>query len=662
MLQDKKSAVTLRSVLLGLVAVAAVCSLTTFNDFVLSNTSLTAGFLPLGTVLILFILVVGINGSLHRWLPRWALSTGELAIIVLMMLVSCSVPNWGFMRFFLPIPTTPFHLGARDEIFWKAFTGMNLPHWLFPVDNIAGGRTSHVVTWFYDHVPTGEAIPYSAWLIPLAAWGVFAVAMMATLAALSRLVLDQWALNERLPFPIAQVQTALIEPPEPGRALNRLFRSPVLWIGLCGVLFIHVLTILNTYDPKHFPVIPLRFDLSGIFSEEPFVYLRPRLKKSLLSFTVVGMTFFIRSRAAFSLWATFIVLNLIDMEQGMRQADIAPAAYADQHVGACVAFVLGILWVGRRYWLQVLRNAFGMGKDRTCSVSFWIALAGIAVMLGWLMFLGVHLHMALLIVGFIVMGQLVVSRVVAETGMTFFRTSAASAEIFKDTPSSWYSMRDIYFAGVFTLLGPYATRESLTTFATTGLVVCKNTGALARNPRSSGLAIALALAAGLLIAAATTLYCQYSYQTPTSQAALPQRNYYGAEAFPQREVQAPVDQFSTGRFAAKDYNAPMHLGIGFGVTALLEAASLRWAAWPFLPVGFVASNGTPIGDAWFSIFIGWLAQLLIVRFGGATLYQKAKPFFIGIIFGEGLAAGIWLIINAIVVLNGGHAQAVKFIL
>lgn len=143
---------------------------------------------------------------------------------------------------------------------------------------------------------------------------------------------------------------------------------------------------------------------------------------------------------------------------------------------------------------------------------------------------------------------------------------------------------------------------------------------------------------------------------------MPQRNYYGAEAFPQREIEAPVDQFSKGRFAPRDYNSPLQMGVGFVVTALLEAASLRWAAWPFLPVGFVASNGTPIGDAWFSIFIGWLAQLLIVRFGGASLYQKAKPFFIGIIFGEGLAAGMWLVINAIVVLNGGVAQGVKFIL
>ena len=48
-------------------------------------------------------------------------------------------------------------------------------------------------------------------------------------------------------------------------------------------------------------------------------------------------------------------------------------------------------------------------------------------------------------------------------------------------------------------------------------------------------------------------------------------------------------------------------------------AALRWASWPLLPVGVVTAFGNPIGNAWFSIFVGWLAKVLIVRFGGARL-------------------------------------------
>jgi hypothetical protein len=68
-----------------------------------------------------------------------------------------------------------------------------------------------------------------------------------------------------------------------------------------------------------------------------------------------------------------------------------------------------------------------------------------------------------------------------------------------------------------------------------------------------------------------------------------------------------------------------------------------------------------MGNAWFSIFVGWLAKVLIVRLGGAGLFQRMRPLFIGIIFGEALAAAFWLMINAIVVLNGGNSQTVKFL-
>ena len=55
-------------------------------------------------------------------------------------------------------------------------------------------------------------------------------------------------------------------------------------------------------------------------------------------------------------------------------------------------------------------------------------------------------------------------------------------------------------------------------------------------------------------------------------------------------------------------------------------------------------------------------RLMVVRLGGSSLFQRARPFFIGIIFGEGLAAGFWLLVNAIVVMNGGESQSVKFLL
>jgi hypothetical protein len=675
--RPKTRGVTWRSFLLGTLTVIAICALTPLNDFAFSNTSLAAGFMPLAGVLTLFLFVVVVNAPLHRWFPRAALSSGELAVIVLMSFIACGMSNWGLMRFFIPTPVAPFHVGATDETYWKAFVGMDLPNWLFPVEDLKNGRTSPIARWFYSHVPEGEKIPFRAWITPLFAWGVFLFAMLATLAAIARLTFEQWASNERLPFPLVQVQSALLEAPKKGRALNEIFRSNVFWIGLGVAFFVQALSCLNTYFPRNVPKIPLSYDFSALLSEPPLFYLNAKLKRAALSFTVVGVTFFIRSRVAFSLWIFFIITNLVEVQYGMRQGEMPGAAWQDQHLGACVAFVGAIAWIGRHHWLRVLKSAVGLARDRVHASAFWVATIGTIVMVAWLKIVGVQLLVALGIVAFILTAHLVVARVVAETGLPFYRSGVAVAQVQSLMPTRWFGLRDIFFSCMFTVLGPITSRDSVTAFTQQGLGLCRNAGvgepplairldAGAKRARAArthlGAVIGWSLVVGFIVGAFSTIYCQYSYPTPLAADQVPARNYFGAEYIPKREVANPFDDFSRGRFTQRQHNPYVHMSIGFVVTCGLEAAAMYWSGWPLLPVGYVASYGAFIGNAWFSIFIGWLAQLVVVRLGGASLFQRARPFFIGIIFGEGLVAGIWLIVNAIIVLNGGESQAVKFLL
>jgi hypothetical protein len=48
---------------------------------------------------------------------------------------------------------------------------------------------------------------------------------------------------------------------------------------------------------------------------------------------------------------------------------------------------------------------------------------------------------------------------------------------------------------------------------------------------------------------------------------------------------------------------------------------------------------------WFSIMVGWIIKTLVVRFGGSKLYTDFKPFMLGLIVGESVAAGFWLIMG-----------------
>ena len=154
--------------------------------------------------------------------------------------------------------------------------------------------------------------------------------------------------------------------------------------------FAHSITTLNLYYPRYFAKIPLSYDFTDIIADKPvsgeaLSFLDLKIKRAAISFIVVGVTYFIRSKVAMSMWGIYLLINCFNVWYGMRGGVEMPSqAYQDQHLGACVAFVGGILWIGRHHWTRVLKNAFGLGTDRNYRVAFWIAVTGVIVMITWL--------------------------------------------------------------------------------------------------------------------------------------------------------------------------------------------------------------------------------------------------------------------------------------
>jgi hypothetical protein len=66
---------------------------------------------------------------------------------------------------------------------------------------------------------------------------------------------------------------------------------------------------------------------------------------------------------------------------------------------------------------------------------------------------------------------------------------------------------------------------------------------------------------------------------------------------------------------------------------------------PFHPLGFAMADSLVIRKIWFSIFLGWLAKGLILRYGGRKSYQCLRPAFIGLVTGELTAPVPWLVVD-----------------
>ena len=52
-----------------------------------------------------------------------------------------------------------------------------------------------------------------------------------------------------------------------------------------------------------------------------------------------------------------------------------------------------------------------------------------------------------------------------------------------------------------------------------------------------------------------------------------------------------------------------------------------------------------MGQIWFSVFIAWAIKKIVLRFGGAARYQGSQIFFLGLILGEVLCTGLWIVID-----------------
>jgi hypothetical protein len=661
-----RPAVTARGVLIGSVGVALTAAAVPFNDYAVNNSFLIGSYLPVVVVLFMVPLVAVVNALLHRFTPAHALRPGELAVVLLMLLVGCSIPAQGLMRAFVPMLVAPFYWGQSDGDFWAAFTKLGLPEWLFPVDNIANGRSSDVVNWFYARVPDGSAAPYGAWVRPLLCWGVFLASQMCVLVSLAVIVREQWARNERLTFPLAQLQIDLIEAPDKGRCFNQLFSSRGFWIAAGVVVVVHSMTALNGYFPKEVPAIPTSYDFRGLFANPPWSLLDPRFKANQFYFMFIGVMYFVPSRVAFSIWFSFLVIQATTVQHSVAfGSDLPTAAWADQNFGAAIAWALGLIWLGRNHWAMVVRHLIGRRRpDETVSyrAPAIALLLGLAGMGGWLLLLGVSLPMTLLAVTTLLLAHLVIARVVAETGLPIIRANFGANQLWGLMPATSLPARDVFFAGVTNTLSAYTTRESLLTFSMHGLRVTDE--AEERPPARWKLltAVAWALLLGTTVSVSASLFTYYRYAAPlTSTTTDTILNKHGSYDTPKLNLVDPLTQHARGQFPPRRHSTPTHLAIGAAVMGTLQVLSARLAWWPLAPVGYLVATSAFIGWIWNSVFVGWLAKVLVVRFGGVKLYRAAKPVFIGLIFGEAMATGIWICVNVGLVLTNHDYNPIRFL-
>ncbi|HEX8342452.1 MAG TPA: DUF6785 family protein [Tepidisphaeraceae bacterium] len=672
--QGPRRAITWRSVGLGLLAAISIVTITPYNDFVVNNSFIVGSYFPPILTVTMLALVLLVNGPLHKYAPRLALGGGELSVVMAIALTSCAIPSQGVLRSLAALPVAPFNSLAgftgSDPAYLKMVEQMNLPPWLFAVESVSGAHRENVVTAYYARLQPGEPVPWAAWVRPAISWGIFTFAFLGAMVAMACIVRFQWAVNERLAFPIAQLQALMIEPPEKGRALNGVFSSRMFWIAVATVAVMHSSVALHAYFPK-VPEIRLSYDLIEMFGDDPWVSLPTWIKRADLFYTLLGISYFTQTRVTFSLWGTAILLGLIRWPLTRASADLHGDAYLMQTTGAAFAFLGGVLWIGRHHWAVVWRAVIGRPRANDATGFFLryrpaviLLVTCVAVMFAWLLVVGCSVATALICVATILTAHVVTTRVMAETGFAFLRINIATDRLIQTLPPGTFTPRDAFMYGASHYVYMQGARESAMGFSLNAIQVTEISGVSPAEKRRVPGLLFLTLVVGLAIGLAASLWCNYHYALPLDNTVAQVINHFGLETWPRAflvELPKRIEQINLGRAPALNYSPWLHVMIGMGVIVVLQGLTWRFAAWPLMPVGYLMCTSGYVHYAWFSLAIGWLAKVVILRFGGPKLFNDLKPLFIGLIFGEAVSIGLWLLITLFLAGQGVELHITRFL-
>jgi hypothetical protein len=693
---------TWRGIILGFLGVIALASFNYVNDNILKQTYLLGNYLPVAVYGVLILVVIGVNPLLGRIRRGWLLSGREIAVALTIVLASTCIPGDSLLRCFTTSLVLPHHFSRTNPGWTERQVLQQFPPRMLVAP---GADEDRVVNGFVQGL--GEAgrhiglldIPWHAWARTFAFWLPLLGTVWLAFIALSVVVHKQWSEHELLPYPIADFAHSLL--PAAGQATSTVLRSRGFWVACGAVFLLHFNNFLQTFFPealvpitRQFNFVPLITWIPGLAEGGGWLLMNPTV-----FFSVLGFAYFVPQEVSFSLgigpflWcmlcgflAKYGFSLTTSIEGASWYLDLKPQTSA--LLGANLAVFLVILFCGRRYYADVLRQALapwrrerlvpgpatgaagrGYGGSRAWGTgtadssagrgespssgslgvdpaAVWaarLAMLCFALLLAQMAAVGLDWQLAGLYIGVTIVFYVVVSRVFAETGLfycqPFFFPCVAVWSLFGSAALGPQPLGIMLLLTTMIMVDP---RESLMPLIVNNLKLLERQQL--RLGRGAWL-FAAAVLVCLAVALPVTLYFQYDL-------GYAKWDTWGGDSVPQmacRNVANVHDKLKAMgvldetkalhgwerfRHLTPEPSCAVVLGAAFAVTLLVYVARLRIPGWPLHPVLFLTWPTYPAALTCASFLLGLATKGAIVRYGGASLHQRLKPVFLGLIVGE----------------------------
>ena len=629
---DSGPALTWRSLGLGLLLVLAASLGGFYARHVLHTTRLAQNHLSLAVVFPYIITVI----LLRR---PFRLNRGELLVIFSMGLISSTLPTYFLSRLVAAI-AVPYYL-ADPTNGWAEYTHEYLPAWT----TVPKGPA---LTWFFEGLPHGETIPWDVWLSPLFWWFSLLAALCTVLFTATVILRRQWIEHERLHYPLMEVPLTLLERDE-GAFLPKIARSPAFWFGF-GFSILGILWNLIGYFNPTFPRFPTR--LSSIYFGHYFQPIRVNLY-----WPIVGFAYFIESDVSFSIWFFYLFAVLQEgflnrfgvkiSEANFNGTSFVPIGW--QMAGVWLVVVLWGLWIARSHLGAVFRKAIYQDPtvdDSDEMISYRTAvfglIGGLIYMAFWLIASGLEAWVTVLFLGGMMVVYLGITRIIAETGVitiravmmpqTFIMFTFGTAKLSSSSMTA-LAMASGWHGDMKTTLMP-ALAHTVKLFDT-----------IKAQKRQLVWSTALAMTVGIVSSVLYIIAMAYETGAGNYGSQMSGSLARGPWDFFVKYLRSPVDY---------DWRKMGFLSSGIVLAAFLYAMRYRFTWWPFHPLGLAAGPAYPVTHVVFPIFLGGIAKFVIMRVGGAKAYKAARPFFLGLIMGYYVGAGLSFFVDWIWFPGRGH--------
>jgi len=575
---------------------------------------------------ILFLLIlVFANRALSRFSPRLAFSQGELLVVYVMLVISTAIMSFDFVSVLIPMLTYPFRQ-ATPENDWARTIWPYVPEWISVRDPVA------IKGWYEGGTSMYVWSNLKPWLLPLGVWGVVICVVLYVMFCINTIVRQQWTRHDRLQFPIIELPLQLTDPQD------RLFSSRLMWLGFAIAGGINLLNGFHQLYPAIPQISVKMIDMGANVTASPW----NAMGWTPISFFpfAIGFSFMLPLNILFSCWFFFVMWRFVRIGGaafGITGGSGFP--YMDQQaLGAYYTVALFAVWSGRKHLASVFRAAFQGTRDSDEDpgpMSYRAAVMGLIVgtllLTGFFHLIGIRTWVAAVVVLLYFLMTLAIARVHAEFG-------PPSHELYHMGPE--FVMVGALGAGSFSrsdlngLSWLWAFNRAYDSqpiaYQLDAIKIADRSGT---PQRYMGIAIALASIAAIV--SGFWVFLHFGYQRGASVGMSGMVHMYGREAFGDHVtswINGPV---------GPDIASTLAIGWGMLFGWFLYLMSLRFAWWPFHPLGFAVSTSWTTATLWFPMFIAWLIKLIVFRVGGLKTYRIALQFFLGLLLGDFVIGVLW---------------------